>query len=786
MDQHSLEMLEFPRVREILASLTSFSASRELALGLMPSSDLEVITGLLKHSREARRVLALKPDFSIGYASDVREAARMASKGSSLEPLVLLDIGRTLASARVARSGIEKLKAEVPTLWSIASKITPIPDLESEINRCISPDGEVMDSASEKLANLRRRLRAARQELVERLEAITRSRRGQRLLQEPIVTERDGRFVIPVKSELRTQVKGIVHDVSNTGATVFIEPWATVDLGNELRELIAQEKYEVERIMAELSAMVGENERAVSTSVTYLAELDLALAKARYAQRLKATEASITFPQPEKPESKWNVLRLVNARHPLLKGKPVPMSVEIGKDFSTLVITGPNTGGKTVALKTIGLLTMMTQAGLPIPAAEESSIPVFDSVFADIGDEQSIERTLSTFSWHIGNINRIIGESTASSLVLLDELGTSTDPLEGVALAQAILLHFLSRGTIVVATTHFSDLKVFAHTTQGVENASLAFDPVTLSPTYYLTVGTPGGSNALAIAARLGLPREIIENARGVMARGPQQVEVMLTDLASEKEKAEKLTKSLTDQRAAAETMRRRLQEDLARIHEEERTLLRETRDGLLQEAADLQRQLREAEAELKKSRSKDSVEHARKSLAELHQRLEGEAWRTKAGKTAPAEALSVGDKVRLINTNLDGTIVRVLNEGRQVEVQAGQTRITLGIDGVEKIPPLAAKLPDSVSVKPRFTSRAMSFELDLRGKRADDVYPALDGYLNDAFMANLSQVRIIHGFATGTVRSVVREILGQHPLVKSFRPGTREEGGDGVTMVSL
>lgn len=786
MDQHSLEMLEFPRVRETLASLTSFSASRELALGLLPSSEPEVIASLLRQSGEARRVLSLKPDFLIGYASDVREAARMAAKGKCLEPLVLLDIGRTQASARAARSGIEKLKAEVPTLWSIASKITPLPHLESEISRCLSPNGEVLDSASEKLASIRHRLHTARQELVERLEAITRSRRGQRILQEPIVTERDGRFVIPVKSELRTQVKGIVHDVSNTGATVFIEPWATVDLGNELRELTAQEKYEVERILAELSTRVGENEGAIGDNVARLAELDFALAKARYAQRLKATEANISFPQHDKPKMKWNVLRLVNARHPLLKGKPVPMSVEIGRGFSTLIITGPNTGGKTVALKTIGLLTLMTQAGLPIPAAEESSIPVYDNVFADIGDEQSIERTLSTFSWHMGNINRIISESTSSSLVLLDELGTSTDPVEGVALAQAILLHFLSRGTVVVATTHFSDLKIFAHTTPGIENASLAFDPVTLSPTYHLTVGTPGGSNALAIAARLGLPREIIENAREVMAKGPQQVEVMLTDLASEKEKAERLTQSLADQRAEAETIRRRLQEDLARLHEEERTLLRETRDRLLQEAADLQRQLREAEAELKKSRSRESTERARKSLADLHKRLDGEEWQMKVKRIGPAGALSIGDRVRLINTNLEGSIVSVLNEGRQVEVQAGQTRITLGIDGVEKITPLASKLPDSISVKPKFTSRAISFELDLRGKRADDVYPALDGYLNDAFMANLTQVRIIHGFATGTVRNVVREILGKHPLVKSFRPGTREEGGDGVTVVSL
>jgi len=786
VDQHSLEMLEFPRVREVLASLTSFSVSREIALSLEPSSDPGVVSTLLRQSSEARRVLALRPDFSIGYASDVREPARMASKGKALEPLVLVDICRTMASARLARSGIEKLKTEAPALWSIASQITPLPHLESEISRCISPEGEVMDSASEKLAGLRRRLRAARQELVERLEAITRSRRGQRILQEPIVTERDGRFVIPVKSELRTQVKGIVHDVSNTGATTFIEPLATVDLGNELRELAVQEKYEVERILADLSALVGESEAAIGTSVVSLAHLDLALAKARYAQRLKATEAGITFPEPDKPKAKWNVLRLVNARHPLLKGKPVPMTVEIGRDFSTLIITGPNTGGKTVALKTIGLLTLMTQAGLPIPAAEESSIPVFDSVFADIGDEQSIERTLSTFSWHVGNINRIIHESTASSLVLLDELGTSTDPVEGVALAQAILLHFLSRGTMVVATTHFSDLKVFAHTTPGVENASLAFDPVTLSPTYRLITGVPGGSNALAIAARLGLPREIIESARAVMAKGPQQVEVMLSDLSSEKERAEMLRQSLENERAEARAMREKLESDLARLRDEGKRLLQETRDRLMEEAAGLQRQIREAEADLRKSRSRESTERARRAIAELHHHIEKDAWQTKTGEPSREEPLAVGDKVRLINTNLEGLITRILNGGREVEVQAGQTRVTLSIRSVEKITPFSVNAPDSVSIRPRFTARAMPVELDLRGKRADDVFPILDSYLNDAFLANLTQVRIIHGFATGAIRSVVREIVSKHQLVKSYRPGNREEGGDGVTVVSL
>ena len=398
-----------------------------------------------------------------------------------------------------------------PSLWDIADRIVELPALENEIGRCITPTGEIMDSASAKLGELRHRLKETRQQLLDRLEAIMRSPRGRRFIQASFVAEREGRYVIPVKSESRKEIRGIVHDISNTGATVFVEPWTTVEMGNEMRELTIEETREVERILLELSTEIGAHEAEISQDVELLAELDLILAKARFAGKFKAAEPHIATD---------GVLRLDNARHPLLKGKAVPLSMEIGQDYSILVITGPNTGGKTVALKTIGLLTLMAQAGMPIPASEESSIPIFDGVFSDIGDEQSIEQTLSTFSSHMGNIVRIIGASTEKSLVLLDELGTSTDPNEGAALARAILLHFLSRKTIAVATTHYSDLKIFAHTTPGLRNASLDFNPVTLAPTYHLTMGIPGGSNALAIASQLGLPPEIVSKAREMLTKG--------------------------------------------------------------------------------------------------------------------------------------------------------------------------------------------------------------------------------------------------------------------------
>lgn len=796
MDDKSLEILEFPRVREILAGYTSFSASRELAIDLQPLSNPEQISLLLKQSAEARHLISLEPDFSIGGVFDIREAAKTAARGKVLEPQTLVNIQKTLAAAHRLRTRLGKLSNEFPLLWNIANRIVELPHLEKEIIRCLTAGGELLDSASAKLASLRRQLKETRQQLLESLEGIIKSRRNQKFLQEHLITERDGRYVIPVKAEYRKDIKGIVHDISNTGATVFIEPWTTVEPGNELRQLAIEEKREVERILAALSAEVGANETAISRNLALIAELDLALAKARYAEKAKATEPMITTTDGNKRDNDSagaGVLRLVEARHPLLKGKAVPLSVELGNDFSILIITGPNTGGKTVALKTIGLLTLMSQAGMPIPASEESSIPIFDNVFADIGDEQSIEQTLSTFGWHMGNIIRIIQNSSERSLVLLDELGTSTDPSEGAALARSILLHFLSRGTIAVATTHYSDLKAFAHTTPGLQNASLDFDPATLAPTYHLTVGIPGGSNALATASRLGLSAEIIAAAREMLTEGTQEIETLLADLMSEKQKIESLRNDLQKEKSEAESLSGHLEHELQRLKGQEQSILRETRDRLIREAAELQKQLRDAASELKKIKSKESIEQAKKALAVMHEQLKGQTWQTKtsrddlSGDAADAGDIAVGDRIQLIEANVQGIVLSSADKDGQLEVQVGRTRVRLSIDSIEKIKPSAEKVsPEFTMVKEHTRGRKRSLELNLRGKRADEIDSELDSYLNDACLSDFHQVRIIHGIGTGTVRQIVRDILASHPLSKSFRPGERKEGGDGVTIVNL
>jgi len=462
VDSKSLEMLEFPKVREILAGYVAFSGSRDLALNLEPSTDADVIVKSLGRSAEARRLLALDPDCAVRGASDVRDVVVMAARGKVLEPYQLIAIQSTLAAARQARVSIRKLADRIPMLWSIADRIVVLTEVETEIGGTFGVTGEILDSASPRLASLRREAMETRRGLLERLDSIVRSPRGRKALQSPLVTEREGRYVLPLKAESRRELKGIVHDVSHTGATVFVEPSSTVEMGNDLRQLTIEEKREIERIMSALSMLVGAHEAELSEDVKLLAELDLELAKARYAEDANATEPTIWSNGADNGGSTApasGTLRLVNARHPLLKGRAVPLSVEIGGDYSILVITGPNTGGKTVALKTVGLLSAMAQSGMPVPASAESCLPVFDGIYSDIGDEQSIEQTLSTFSWHMGNIVRIMDSSTENGLVLLDELGTSTDPNEGAALARAILLRFLERGNMVVATTHFSELK---------------------------------------------------------------------------------------------------------------------------------------------------------------------------------------------------------------------------------------------------------------------------------------------------------------------------------------
>ena len=778
-------MLEFPRVLEILADYSSFPVSRERIMGLAPSSDPELVQIWLKQSAEARHLNSIRPNFAIGRISDVTEAVGVASKGQSLMPPELLRIKEVLSASRNVRNSLRLIAAEIPFLWKIIENITDLSSLEKAIDKCINVNGEIVDSASPGLGGIRAQLRQTRARLTEKLESMLRSRNKQ--VQEPYITERNTRYVIPVKAEYKKDVQGIVHDVSNTGATIFIEPMETIEMGNDLRQLVVEEKRETERILAELSAEVGKYDGVICYNQEILADVDVALAKARYAEAVKAIEPVIID-----DTSARKTLLLSNARHPLLHGSAVPLCIEMGKDFDVLVITGPNAGGKTVALKTMGLLVLMAQAGLPIPASEESHLPVFTNVFADIGDQQSIEHTMSTFSWHIGNIVQIMKESDGRSLVLLDELGISTDPEEGSALARAVLLELSTRRTMVVATTHYNDLKVFAHTTPGMCNASMDFDPVTFMPTYKMTLGIPGRSNAFTIAARMGLSPKIIEKARSMMGKTSDEVELLLNDLMKEKQHYESLVQQAENDQKEMIKLRSKLNAEETRLKDKENRLVTEISDRLAGSAAELQRLIHDTETELRKSRKRETINQARETVARVQNKVD-ENMELLNREVNPGPKINIddvlpGDSVTLQNKKVQGEVISVDSRNNRIEIKAGNSRITIKPEDIGELtkPEGRREIRYPVIKKRRETLAGISSELDLRGKRADEVPALLDRFLNDTFLASLDQVRIIHGYATGTVRNIVRDMLGKHDLVASFQPGGKGEGGDGVTIAVI
>jgi DNA mismatch repair protein MutS2 len=790
MDAKSLELLEFPLAKARVADFASFQLSRQAILDLEPLTDRNRIVERLAESAEAGRLLSLLPDFSTGAVSDIQRSANMAAHGMVLQPGDLMEVAHTLHAVAQTRRRIHENRDELTKLWAIAEGMSDLHALADDLTRGIGPSGEILDSASPKLREIRKGMIEARRQLVEDLEGFIMSSDGQQLVTDQLVTQREGRYVIPVKAELRREIRGIVHDVSNSGATVFMEPWSTVEKGNFLRELELGERNEIERLLRERSEALGKHAQEISQSLAAIAELDVAVAKARYAREMKGLEP-IVLADGAAEAGPGTVLILKEARHPLLGPSAVPLTLEMGTEFRVLLVTGPNTGGKTVMLKTVGLLSAMMQSGIPIPASDGTALPVFDGIFADIGDEQSIEQTLSTFSWHMSNLVRVVTSATKRSLVLLDEPGSSTDPSEGAALARSLLQHFLEHSVLTLATTHYVDVKVYAHITPGLQNASLQFDPITRSPTYKLQMGFPGVSNALATAARLGLPEELVENARRMLPKAERDLAALLSDLETEKRAAGALSEELEHERVALQALKRELDEELARARDEERRGIREARDTIAREAAALHRQMREVSTELRKHRGKEQLELARRTMVTAQAKLDSDEFLVPpqpGGGDEPVDdgEIGVGDTVRIRGTNADATVLSISEKNFQLEVQCGQAKLWLGVDTVDKIAGSSQPQDRSVSIRASKSDRYLPRELDLRGKRADEIEPALDTYLNAATVADVPSVRIIHGFGTGTVRNIVREYAAASRLVHGFRPGKPNEGGDGVTIVDL
>jgi DNA mismatch repair protein MutS2 len=789
-----IAVLEFDQVLERLAGLTSFSAGREAAVALRPAATRA--EAALRHARvaEARRLKRLRPNTGVGSAHDVRPLAEKARLSGVLEPRELLDLHDTLLAARSLRGNLTRLAPQFPLLAELAKRLADLTPVVVEIDRTITPRGEVADSASAALSALRREERTLHNRLQTRLHEILNSALASGVAQEPLITERNGRYVIPVKADVRGQLRGITHDVSSSGATLWVEPLAVVELGNGLREVQLEIEREVERVLRALSNRVGAVADQVVASVEGLAELDLVFASVRLGEALRAEDLP-----PDGTEQGWLLdapaeLRLVNARHPLLTGDVVPTTLYVGGAFSVLLITGPNTGGKTVALKTAGLLSLMALSGLPVPASEGSQVPVFAEIYADIGDEQSIAQSLSTFSSHMRNVIAILDAAGPQSLVLLDELGAGTDPEEGAALARAIVDKLLHLRATVIATTHHGELKVYAHETPGVTNASVEFNTETLAPTYRLAVGLPGRSNAIAIAARLGMPPDVLEQARAVAGPQREQVDDLLSALQQERDAIAAARRDEQARAAEADAIRRRLQDELDRIEETREEALVQARVEAESELAEARAALREArrrsaarvpepapeiaEAEREITAAAGAIQAARKRRPAPRRRL--------AAPSIPPEEVRAGDKVTVRGLPQQGEALGVPDERGELEVQLGTLRLRIRVDQIERIERSAPRVaaPVAATLPPRGPSPGL--EIEVRGRRAEEAISEVEEYLDNAYRAGLPFVRIIHGKGTGALRRVVRETLSQNPLVSSFETAEPHAGGEGVTVARL
>jgi DNA mismatch repair protein MutS2 len=788
MDKKLLEKLEYPKILYKLELHAATSVGKALALAALPSGELEEVRHRLLGTDEAAAVDRMKGNAPFGGITDIRASVKRSAIGGTLSAFELMGIADTVLGGRRVKRFIEAFqeKHEAPILGALADGIVELRALEEAIRRCIDDNGLVVDTASDDLSRIRRELRTGEARVREKLESMVRSSSVQKMLQDAIITVRNDRFVIPVKSEYRSSFGGIVHDQSSSGATMFIEPEQIVQMNNKLRELRIAEEREIEKILQRLTALVADETESLEGNVDLLGQLDFIFAKARLAREMKATLPAMNGK---------GYLRIRRGRHPLLSYEDaVPLDIELGSSYSAVIVTGPNTGGKTVTLKTVGILSLMAMTGLFVPAEDGSELCVFDAVFADIGDEQSIEQNLSTFSSHMTNIINILKFMTPRSLILLDELGAGTDPAEGSALAIAILEHIRLMGCRMVATTHYSELKAYAYDQPGVINASMEFNVETLRPTYRLLVGVPGRSNAFAIAERLGLSRRIIDAARVQVTEEDQRVESMIGKLEEHRLAAEAERKEAERIRKETEELRRELTEEKRKLNEQREKWLFEAE---LEADETIVKARREAEtiiADLRKQAMEEGASIKEHKLIEAKRRLDEAAPK----KRKPSAAMSAsrakaevapGDEVRVVSLGQKGHVVERGADG--AVVQLGIIKMKVALTDLEPVgaPAGAGAKPaaqKSVAVVKRSRDESVRTELDLRGSNLEEAIVEVDRFLDEGIMSNLSQVYIIHGKGTGVLRTGIQDFLRRHKHVRTFRIGAFNEGGHGVTIAEL
>lgn len=789
MNRH-YQTLELDKILELLAGQTNGPDAAQAARDLRPVPVLTEVKRMQQETNAAFTLMARFGSPSFGTLKNNASSLRRAQAGASLSMRELLDIAETLRNIRSVvewRNHCEGISCCLDDRFSV---LAPNKYLEEKITTSILSEEQMADNASPTLRDIRRKIRSASQRVREQMDHMIHSPTYQKFLQDPIVTIRDGRFVVPVKAEHRADVPGLVHDSSASGATLFVEPMGVVNANNDIKLLTGQEAEEIDRILAALSAETGQFADAIAEDYTILVELNLIFAKARLGYQMKGGMPDITDD---------GVIRLKQARHPLIDPKKVvPIDVELGTAFDTLVITGPNTGGKTVTLKTLGLLTLMTMCGLMPPVSDGSSLSIFQTVLADIGDEQSIEQSLSTFSAHVTNQIHILEEADAGSLVLLDELGAGTDPVEGAALAIAILEKLRAQGAHIAATTHYAELKEYAIHTAGVENGSCEFDVATLRPTYRLLVGVPGRSNAFAISSRLGMADDVVNRARELVSAENRRMEDVVSRLEDRRQQLEQELADAQNARIAAqnagqkareqmEQAKRRQQQELEKAHAEAQRIVERARwqaDQFMQELDALRKQSKTAAA------ASDAKSRLRSKLKDMDNAVDPVDHRQKDNYRLP-RPLKTGDGVRIVDIDKTGTVLAPADASGYVEVQAGIIRTRVKLDNLRLLNEKTAKPKTTVGGKrtrtlPSTIDREITSEIDLRGKMTDEGILELDRFIDDAVMTNVDRITVIHGKSTGAMRQAVHNFLRSHPSVKSYRLGVYGEGENGVTIVEL
>lgn len=783
MEKRVLKTLEYDKILAMLKERASCCISRELVDTMEPSGDFDTVERELKLTAEAETLFYKTGRSPVDDFPDMRHCLERMHAALFLSTGELLGIASCLKAARIAKDILAKEVGEESYLYNLAGLLITHRSAEEEINRCIINEDEIFDGASPALARIRRAMRLANEKVREKLNSMIRSTAYQKYLQEPIITIRNGRFVIPVKQEYRQQVPGLIHDQSSSGATLFIEPSAVVELGNEYKKLLAEEADEIERILTELTAMLAPYADEIREDLNIMGQIDLVFAKAKLSRELNAVMPRL---------NRNNYVRIVRGRHPLIPAdRVVPIDIWIGKDYRSLIITGPNTGGKTVTLKIVGLFALMVQSGIFVPANEGSEFPVFEHIYADIGDEQSIEQSLSTFSSHMKNIVGILDKADENSLVLLDELGAGTDPIEGAALAMSILEELNDRHCICVSTTHYSEIKAFAMTHEGMENASMEFDIDRLCPTYRLYIGIPGKSNAFEISSRLGLPNSIIDKAKGFLKGEDVRFEDIISSAQSQHRIAEEERKMAEEARAELEKLRADAERERRKLDEDRSRLQAKAKEDAKRIVADTKREMEKLIVEIRSIKDIDRsaadrvIQAARDTLRATETAVNEKETIKKEDNTKPPKTVRAGDTVNIVTLDQKATVLSAPDSKGEVMVQAGVMKLNVKLKDIRLIEEKKASAPTSGKVG-LGAGKQVGLELDVRGMLVDEANIMVDRYLDDAYNAGLSEVNIIHGKGTGALRAGVQAFLKRHPLVKGYRMGSYGEGDAGVTVVTL